>query len=302
MITVFCRGLTAEARKSITTVFGYKKIPAEYLQLIDLDFYELDVSKHKFMFCIGVTIKDVVKDLVAKQYYSSADTLHLYRFDTIDESQGGFLLFNCTIPAEHWMTGAREDQIAAFKKVELFTDNFKRLYRPPTEAEPFNDRIPNLEQKQESTVEPDQAEVISSLDQALIQQEDPLPQEVLPPLELQEAMKVTQDIVQLVEASKEVRGWELDQTISLDVGMFITKLSEMINISDLGNSKTFASYPSFVLHTSGEDLHVFGTTSDLNKSKAKMKILLKDLCALLKAAHTFNAGKISFCLATKVEV
>ena len=62
MITVFCRGLTAEARKSITTVFGYKKIPAEYLQLIDLDFYELDVSKHKFMFCIGVTIKDVVKD------------------------------------------------------------------------------------------------------------------------------------------------------------------------------------------------------------------------------------------------
>ena len=57
-----------------------------------------------------------------------------------------------------------------------------------------------------------------------------------------------------------------------------------------------------MLHTSGEDLHVFGTTSDLNKSKAKMKILLKDLCALLKAAHTFNAGKISFCLASKVEV
>ena len=118
----------------------------------------------------------------------------------------------------------------------------------------------------------------------------------------EEVVNAKQEIVNLVTAAQEVRGWELDQTISVDVGMFITKLSEMINISDLGNSKTFASYPAFVLHTSGDDLHVFGTTSDLNKSKAKMKILLKDLCALLKAAQTFNAGKISFCLATKVEV
>ena len=295
MITVFCRGLTAEARKSITTVFGYKKIPPEYLQLIDLDFYELDVSKHKFMFCIGVAIKDVVKDLVAKQYYTSADTLHLYRFDTVDESQGGFLLFTCNVPPEHWMTGAREDQIAAFKKVEAFTDNYKRLYRPPTEEEPFNDRLPNVEQKQE-VIEPEQ--VIAQLDQQLVEPE------VLPDVHNEEAevKSVQQDIVKLVAAAQEVRGWELDQTISVDVGMFITKLSEMINISDLGNSKTFASYPSFVFHTSGEDLHVFGTISDLNKSKAKMKILLKDLCALLKAAHTFNAGKISFCLASKVEV
>ena len=296
MITVFCRGLTAEARKSITTVFGYKKIPPEYLQLIDLDFYDLDVSRHKFMFCIGVAIKDVVKDLVAKQYYTSADTLHLYRFDTVDESQGGFLLFTCNVPPEHWMTGAREDQVAAFKKVETFTDHFKRLYRPPTEAEPFNDRIPNLEQKQEVAPEPEEA--IAELDQALVQQE------VLPDVQHEEpeVVGVREEIVKLAAAAQEVRGWELDQTISVDVGMFITKLGEMINLSDLGNSKTFASYPAFVLHTSGEDLHVFGTTSDLNKSKAKMKILLKDLCALLKAAHTFNAGKISFCLASKVEV
>ena len=298
MITVFCRGLTAEARKSITTVFGYKKIPPEYLQLIDLDFYDLDVSKHKFIFCIGVAIKDVVKDLVARQYYTSADTLHLYRFDTVDESDGGFLLFTCNVPPEHWMTGAREDQIAAFKKVEAFTDNFKRLYRPPTEAEPFNDRLPNLEQKQEVAPEPEPEQVIAELDQKLVEPE------VIPDVqdEAAEVRQVEKDIIQMATVAHEIKGWDLDKTISVDVGMFMTKLGEMINLSDLGNSKTFASYPTFVLHTSGEDLHVFGTTSDLNKSKAKMKILLKDLCALLKAAHTFNAGKISFCLASKVEV
>ncbi len=298
MITVFCRGLTAEARKSITTVFGYKKIPPEYLQLIDLDFYDLDVSKHKFIFCIGVAIKDVVKDLVARQYYTSADTLHLYRFDTVDESDGGFLLFTCNVPPEHWMTGAREDQIAAFKKVETFTDNFKRLYRPPTEAEPFNDRLPNLEQKQEVAPEPEPEQVIAELDQKLVEPE------VIPDVqdEAAEVRQVEKDIIQMATVAHEIKGWDLDKTISVDVGMFMTKLGEMINLSDLGNSKTFASYPAFVLHTSGEDLHVFGTTSDLNKSKAKMKILLKDLCALLKAAHTFNAGKISFCLASKVEV
>ena len=67
MISVFCRGLTSEARQIITETFGFAQVGADKLRIIDLDYYDLDVTKHNFIFCIGQTIKDVCKDLVKHQ-------------------------------------------------------------------------------------------------------------------------------------------------------------------------------------------------------------------------------------------
>ena len=50
MISVFCRGLTSEARQIITETFGFAQVGADKLRIIDLDYYDLDVTKHNFIF------------------------------------------------------------------------------------------------------------------------------------------------------------------------------------------------------------------------------------------------------------
>ena len=146
MISVFCRGLTSEARQIITETFGFAQVGADKLRIIDLDYYDLDVTKHNFIFCIGQTIKDVCKDLVKHQYYSSSDLLQLMRSDIVDDSNGGFLLYSAYVPPEFWRTGTREDQVTVWNKISSFVENYKKMY---VEEIPFNDRLPPMTRQPE---------------------------------------------------------------------------------------------------------------------------------------------------------
>ena len=288
MISVFCRGLTSEARQIITETFGFAQVSADKLRIIDLDYYDLDVTKHNFIFCIGQTIKDVCKDLVKHQYYSSSDLLQLMRSDIVDDSNGGFLLYSAYVPPEFWRTGTREDQVTVWNKISSFVENYKKMY---VEEIPFNDRLPPMTGQPEpvQTVE----EAISRLDEQLVVQEEVI---VVPePVKKVEVLiepEVIEEVKQM--ATQKTIGYNLDQVITIDVADYIHQLSELINLTDIGNSKSLTSYGHMVFHTSTSDLNVFSTVSELNKSKAEHKILLKDLIGLLKAASVFNSGKVTF--------
>lgn len=300
MIYVICRGLTTTARDAINRVFTSVGASKEEIQIVDLDFYEVDVTKMNFLFCTGSTIKDVGKELVKQGFYTHQDLLSLYRSDVVDRENGGFLLFSSFLLPSDWMTAARDEQFALAAKVKSFVASYKEVNQVTEEA-PFQDRLPSFTTPEppvrEEAVEPvhtPEPEVIikqsvSELDQGMVHG------------------SVIEDVAETVVAIKQIvqkreLGWDLEQTISIDVGQYMNKLSELINLGDLVNSKTFASFPGFVLSTSGDDLHVFGTTSDLNRSPAKHKVLLKDLVSLVKCAQVFNAGKLTFYSSTKVEV
>ncbi len=276
MFYVFGNNIQSHDRSTMVMILGHANIQQKDIRFVDLDHEEPDVNKFSVALCTGSSLKIVARALSKAGKYRPQD---LIGQDVVDEANA-FALYNIGMNINEIVLND-ENKAYVWSKVSSISEYYQKWF-------PFNDELPDMstgsKEEPSTDTEAKEAKEVKEITETVTDN---------PAFDYQATeTKASDNNTQNVQVVENTEGQDLGE-ISIEVKEVMAQLFEQVKLTDPSLGKSLAQYDVLTFKNGNAELRVYPTNRIPEKDPG-LKISLKDLVSIIRAAEVLDSGIISF--------